>query len=72
LQLNLPDEIKDRALYLDKQCGSLNGTTPTVRACCVIIKATETERFPVPIEKVASALGITSVGIRMALERLKE
>jgi biotin operon repressor len=43
-----------------------------VRACCAIIKATETERFPVPIEKVASALGITSVGIRMALERLKE
>lgn len=72
LQLNLPEEIKDRALYLDKRYGSLNGTTPTVRACCAIIKATETERFAVPIGKVASALGITTMGIRMALEKLKE
>jgi hypothetical protein len=43
-----------------------------VRACCAIIKATEAERFADPIGKVASALGITAMGIRMALGRLKE
>lgn len=72
IQLNLPDKIKEQALYLDKQEGSLNSTTPTVRACCAVIRATEIERFAVPVGKVASVLGITTAGIRMALERLKE
>lgn len=72
IQLNLPDKIKDRAIYFDKQGGSLNGTTPTVRACCAIVKAAEAERFAVSIGKVALALGITTAGVRMALARLPE
>jgi hypothetical protein len=37
LQLNLPGNIKDRALHLVEETDNPNGTSPIIKACCDII-----------------------------------
>jgi hypothetical protein len=42
-----------------------------MRACCAVLKAVKAEGFHLHKWKVTSALGITTVGLRMALKRLE-
>jgi hypothetical protein len=42
-----------------------------MRACCAVLKAVEAEGIHLNKWKVTSALGITTVGLRIALKRLE-
>ena len=70
-QLGLPDNIRDHALSLLNEDAIIDNTTPIMRACCVLIEAVKVERFNMPRWKITSALGVTTVGVQMALKRLK-
>jgi transcription initiation factor TFIIIB Brf1 subunit/transcription initiation factor TFIIB len=70
-QLNLPDNIRDHASYLEKEDTTIDNTTPIMRACCAVLKAVEAEGIHLNKWKVTSALGITTVGLRIALKRLE-
>jgi hypothetical protein len=72
MQLSLPSEITDHALYLDKEHDNFNNTGPVMRACCTIIRAAGAKGFHLPRWKIASALGLTTAGIQMALKRLED
>ena len=61
----------DHALYLDKEHSNLNNTGPVMRACCAVIRAADALGFTIPKGKIASTLGLTSVGVRLALRRLE-
>jgi hypothetical protein len=50
---------------------TIDNTTPGMRACCSVIRAAEEEEFGVARFKVASILGVTTAGIKMALKRVK-
>lgn len=71
-QLGIPDKIRDYALSLLKEDTIMDNTTPTMKACCALIKAVESEKFNMPIWKIASALDVSIGGIKMALKRLKD
>jgi transcription initiation factor TFIIIB Brf1 subunit/transcription initiation factor TFIIB len=70
-QLGIPDNIRDHALYLLKEDTIVDNTTPTMRACCALINAVKSDRFSMPRWKIASVLGVTTVGVKLALKRLK-
>ena len=70
-QLGLPDNIRDHALSLLKEDAIIDNTTPVMRACCALIKAVKTEKFNIPRWKITSALGVSTVGVQMALKRLE-
>jgi hypothetical protein len=42
-----------------------------MRACCALIKAAKSERFSMSRAKITSALGVTTVGVKLVLKRLK-
>jgi len=71
MQLSLPSKITDHALCLDKKHDNLNNTGPVMRACCAVIRAADILGFTLPKQKIASMLGLTSVGVQLALKRLK-
>jgi hypothetical protein len=70
-QLGIPDNIRDQALSMLKEDTIIDNTTPTMRACCALIKAVKSERFGMPRAKITSALGVTTAGVKMALKRLE-
>jgi hypothetical protein len=59
------------ASYLVKEDTTIDNTTPIMRACCAVLKAVEAEGIHLNKWKVTSALGITTVGLRIALKRLE-
>jgi SAM-dependent methyltransferase len=61
-QLGIPDNIRDYALSLLKEDTIIDNTTPTMKACCALIKAVKSDMFNMPRNKIASALGVSSVG----------
>ena len=73
-QLALPDKIKEHALYLvskdDTIIGGGGGTSPVLRACCNTLMAAKLFEYNLSTSEAASALGITTAGVRMALKRL--
>jgi SAM-dependent methyltransferase len=71
-QLSLPDNIRDHALDVVKEDAIIDNTTPIMRACCAVIKAIEAQGFRLHRWQVTSVLGLTTVGVRMALNRLEE
>jgi hypothetical protein len=42
-----------------------------MKACCILIKAAEAEKFTIHRSKITSALGVSKVGVQMALRRLE-
>jgi transcription initiation factor TFIIIB Brf1 subunit/transcription initiation factor TFIIB len=70
-QVNLPNSIRDHAIDLTKQDAIIDNTTPSIRACCSVIRAAEEAEFGLARLKVASILGITTTGINMALKRVE-
>jgi transcription initiation factor TFIIIB Brf1 subunit/transcription initiation factor TFIIB len=71
-QLDLPDNVRDYALSLFKEDVIIYNTTPVMRACCALIKAVKVEKFNIPRWKITSSLGVSTVGVQMALKRLKD
>jgi transcription initiation factor TFIIIB Brf1 subunit/transcription initiation factor TFIIB len=71
-QLGLPDNIRDHALSLLKEYAIIDNTTPIMKACCALIKAVKAKRVNIPRWEITSALGVTTVGVQMALKRLKD
>jgi SAM-dependent methyltransferase len=66
-QLSLSDTIRNRArAYVG---GSLEGSSPTVRACCAVLKAARTESVQVSKSEIASALDVSAVAINLALKK---
>jgi transcription initiation factor TFIIIB Brf1 subunit/transcription initiation factor TFIIB len=66
-QLKLCDFVGEAAINSVSE--SIEGSTPTIRACCAIIRAAEAQGIRRTKDRVASILGITPVGINMALKR---
>jgi len=69
-QLGIPDNIRDYALSLLKEDTIIDNTTPTMKACCALIKASKSARFSIPRSKITSALGLSTGGAKIALARL--
>jgi transcription initiation factor TFIIIB Brf1 subunit/transcription initiation factor TFIIB len=70
LQLNLPGNIKDRALHLVEEIDNPNGTSPIIKACCAVLLATEATGLHLARGKVAATMGVTTPALRQALVRL--
>jgi transcription initiation factor TFIIIB Brf1 subunit/transcription initiation factor TFIIB len=66
-QLSLADFVRDAAIDLVDDC--VGGTSPTVKACCAVLKAAESQGIRLTKGRVASILDVTPVGIHMALKR---
>ena len=66
-QLGLLDLIRDKAIELVDE--SIGGTSPTVKACCAVLKGAEAQGIRLTKGRVASILDVTPVGIKMALKR---
>ena|SRR6185437_216499 len=66
-QLGLFDLIRDRAIDLVDD--SIGGTSPTIKACCAVLKSAEAQGIRLTKGRVASILDVTPVGIKMALKR---
>jgi transcription initiation factor TFIIIB Brf1 subunit/transcription initiation factor TFIIB len=66
-QLSLADFVRDAAIDLVNDC--VGGTSPTVKACCAVLKAAESQGIRLTKGRVASILDVTPVGINMALKR---
>jgi hypothetical protein len=64
-QLKLCDFVREAAINLVSE--SIEGSSLTIRACCVIIRAAEAQGIRITKDRVASILGITPAGINMAL-----
>jgi hypothetical protein len=64
-QLKLCDFVGEATINLVSE--SIEGSSPTIRACYVIIRAAEAEGIRITKDRVASILGITPAGINMAL-----
>jgi transcription initiation factor TFIIIB Brf1 subunit/transcription initiation factor TFIIB len=65
--LRLSDRITEIALGLLTQ--STEGSSPTIRACCAVIKAANRNGLKIKICDIASTLDVTTTGIRFALKR---
>jgi SAM-dependent methyltransferase len=66
-QLKLCDFVREAAINLVSE--SMEGSSPTIRACCAIIRAAEAQGIRITKDRVASILDVTPVGINMALKR---
>lgn len=65
-QLYLSDAIRDKAKELIGN--SLGGSSPTVRACCAILKAADALGVKISKSEIASALDVSTVAINLALK----
>lgn len=65
-QLCLSNAIRDAAK--DMVGKTLGGTSPTVRACCAVMKAAEANGPNIKKSHVGLALGVSNVAINMALK----
>lgn len=65
-QLNLSYEIRDDAKDLIKE--NLGGSSPTVRACCAVLKAARTQGVDIRKSEIASALDVSTVAMNLALK----
>jgi len=45
--------------------------SPTIRACCAVIKATNKSGLKIKAYDIASTLDVTTAGINVALKRAK-
>lgn len=72
-QLNVPDKIREHALYLanKEEDTNLGGTSPTLKACCNVLMAAKLFGYILSASQAASALGISPAAVRMAIKRLR-
>jgi transcription initiation factor TFIIIB Brf1 subunit/transcription initiation factor TFIIB len=68
-QFGLPESIHHHAVSLVEKSTVINGTSPITKACCSVIKAAESSGYKLARHKIASILGISTVGIKLALRR---
>jgi hypothetical protein len=71
-QLGLPGNTRDHALSLLEEDIVIDNTTLIMRAYCALINAAKSGRFNMSKWKITSAFGISIVGAKMALKRLKD
>jgi hypothetical protein len=69
----VPDKIREHALYLvhKDQETNLDGTSPVLKACRNILLAAKQFGYDLSATQTASALGISTAGVRMAIKRLR-
>lgn len=65
-QLHFSDTILNKAKDLVGE--SLGGSSPTVRACCAVLKAAKAHNIKIRMSEVASALEVSTVAINLALK----
>ena len=69
-QLDVPDKIKEHALYLvNKDNTNVDGTSPVLKACCNMLMAAKLFGYGLTTSQVASALDISTYGVITALKR---
>jgi transcription initiation factor TFIIIB Brf1 subunit/transcription initiation factor TFIIB len=68
-QLGLDDFVRDTAIDLISE--NIGGSSPTIRACCAMIKAIKKHGLKIKTSDVASTLEVTPAGIQLALKRAK-
>ena len=66
-QLGLCDLVRDTAIDLVSK--NIGGSSPTIQACCAVVKATKKHGFKIKTYDIASTLDVTTTGIQLALKR---
>ena len=66
-QLGLDDFVRDTAI--DSVSKNIEGSSPAIKACCAVIRATKRHGLKIKIFDIASTLDVTTTGIQLALKR---